>query len=81
MSDNRHWEFTCKTCGGHSLTATHAWNILAGADGESWREGGRLEADHLWHYEYKEKIEKEDDEVERGDFSEFAEDDSDSEPE
>jgi hypothetical protein len=63
------------------LTVTHVWNILAGVDSESWQEWGPLEADHLWQYEYKEKIEKEDDEVERGDFGEFAEDDSDSEPE
>ena len=81
MSENQPLEFTCKTCGGHSLTVTHTWNILAGADSESWQEWGSLEADHLWHFEYKEKIEKEDDEVERGDLGEFAEDDSDSEPE
>ena len=81
MNDNKSWEFTCKTCGGHDLNVTHVWNILAGDDGESWQEWGPLEADHLWHYEYKEKIEKGDDEVERGDFGEFAEDDSDSEPE
>jgi hypothetical protein len=22
-------KFTCKECGGHSLTVTHIWNILA----------------------------------------------------
>ncbi len=84
MNDKQPWEFTCKTCGGHSLTVNHIWNILAGPDSESWQEWGPLEANHLWRYDFKEKIEKEgdpDDEVERGDFGEFAEDDSDSEPE
>jgi hypothetical protein len=80
MNDPQLWKFTCKTCGGHSLTVTHTWNVLAGNDSETWQEWGPLEADHLWHYNYKEKIEKEDVEVERGDFGEFAEDDSDSEP-
>ena len=83
MNDPQPWKFTCKTCGGHEVTITHVWNILAGADSESWQEWGPLEASHRWHYDYKEKVEivNEDDEVERGDFSEFAEDDSDSEPE
>ena len=84
MKDNQPWEFTCKTCGGHNLTIAHVWNILAGPDSETWQEWGPLKADHLWGYKYKEKIEKEedkDDEVGRGDFGEFAENDSDSEPE
>ena len=83
MNNNQPLKFTCKTCGDHGLTVTHVWSILAGEDGESWQEWGPLEASHRWHYEYKEKIEKsdEDAEVERGDFGEFAEDDSDSEPE
>ena len=83
MNDNQPWKFTCKTCGGHGLTVTHVWNILAGTDSESWQEWGPLEVNHLWHYDFKEKIEKEegDDDVKRGDFGEFAEDDSDSEPE
>ena len=83
MNDPQPWKFTCKTCGGHEVTVTHVWNILAGADSESWQEWGPLEAGHLWHYDYKEKVEivDEDEEVERGDFGEFAEDDSDSEPE
>ena len=84
MNDHQHWEFTCKTCGGHKLTVTHVWNVLAGPDSESWQEWGPLEADHHWHYDFKEKIETEEDEedeVERGDLGEFAEDDSDSEPE
>jgi hypothetical protein len=82
MNDKPHWEFICKTCGSHKLTVTRVWSILAGPDSERWQEWGPLEADHLWHYEYKEKIEQnEDDEVERGDFGEYAEDDSVSEPE
>ena len=83
MNNNQPLKFTCKTCGDHGLTVTHVWSILAGEDGESWQEWGPLEASHRWHYEYKEKIEKsdEDAEVERGDFGEFAEDDSNSEPE
>jgi len=83
MKNLQPWTFTCKTCGGHELTVTRIWSILAGADSESWQEWGPLEASHLWHYDFKEKIEKleEEDEAELGDFSEFAEDDSDSEPE
>ena len=87
MNDKLPWEYTCKTCAGHKLPVTHVWSILAGPDSESWQEWGPLEADHLWHYDFKEKMEKEEDEdnendeVERGDFGEFAEDDSDSEPE
>jgi hypothetical protein len=84
MNDNHSWEFTCKTCGAHSLTVTHVWSILAGPEGEKWQEWGPLEPDHLWHFEFKEKIEDDpddEDEVERGDFGEFAEDDSDSEAE
>ena len=82
MSDNHLPKFTCKKCGSHELIVTHLWSILAGPDSESWQEWGPLEADHRWHYDFKEQIEKEeDDEVERGDFGEFAEDDSDSEPE
>ncbi len=83
MINARPWTFTCKICGGHELTVSHMWSILAGNDSETWQEWGPLEANHLWHYDFKEKIEKtdEENEVERGDFSEFAEDDSDSEPE
>ena len=66
MNNNQPWEFTCKTCGGHNLTVTRVWNILAGPVSERWQEWGPLEADHLWHYEYKEKIEQDpDNEVER----------------
>jgi hypothetical protein len=81
---NNPGKFTCKTCGGHSLTVTHVWSILAGPDSESWQEWGPLEAGSSLAFEFKEKIEQEsdeEDEVERGDFGEFAEDDSDSEPE
>lgn len=84
MNDHRTWEFTCKACGGHSLAVSHIWTILAGPVSERWQEWGPLEADHHWRYDYKEKIEEvegEPDEVERGDFGAFAEDDSDSEPE
>jgi hypothetical protein len=82
MNDTQPWEFTCKTCGDYGLTVSHVWSVLAGSDSETWQEWGALDANHLWHFEFKEKIEEDkDDEVERGDFSEFAEDDSDSEPE
>ncbi|MGA2820515.1 MAG: hypothetical protein ABSF61_07665 [Anaerolineales bacterium] len=64
------------------ITVTHVWNILAGPESESWQEWGPLEADHHWHYEFRERVEeKPDDEVTRGDFGEFEEDDSASEPE
>jgi hypothetical protein len=77
-------KFTCKECGGHSLTVTHIWKILAGEESERWREWGPLKDNHHWQYEFKEKVEQdidEEGEVERGDFGEFADDDSDSEPE
>ena len=57
MNDIRPWKFTCKTCGDHELNVTHVWNTLAGDDSESWQEWGPLEASHLWHYDFKEKIE------------------------
>ncbi len=84
MNDNKVSNFTCKECGGHDLIVTHVSTILAGPDSESWREWGLLKANHLWRYAFKEKISKqedEDDEVGRGDYGAFAEDDSDSEPE
>lgn len=83
MEDNQPLKFTCKTCGGHDLTVLHVWSVLTGTGSENWQEWGPLEAGHLWRYDYKERTEEvnEDDEVERGDFGEFAEDDSDSEPE
>jgi hypothetical protein len=83
MNDPKTWKFTCKTCGGHGLTVAHKWSILAGVESENWQEWGPLEASHRWHYSFKEKIEETDDniQIERGDFGEFEEDDSDSEPE
>ena len=75
-------KFTCKECGGHSLTVTHVWSILAGEDSERWREWGPLKDSHHWQYEFKEEdLEKPDAEVQRGDFGEFEQDDSASEPE
>jgi hypothetical protein len=75
-------KFTCKECGDHNLIVTHIWNILAGVNSERWQEWGPLKDDHHWLFEFKEKIEKnEDDEVQRGDFGEYEEDDSSSEPE
>jgi len=85
VDENKPWEFTCRNCGSHALTITHVWSLLAGPESESWREWGPLEADHLWRYDFKEKLEPGEDEAEdegeRGDFGEYAEDDSDSEPE
>ena len=75
------WEFTCKTCGGHRLNVSRVWTILAGPDTEKWQEWGPLGADHFWRFEFKEKIEKEEEEVERGDFGEYLKDDSTSKPE
>jgi hypothetical protein len=64
------------------LIVTHIWNILAGNNSERWQEWGPLKDNHHWHYEFEEKIEKNaDDEVQRGDFGEFQEDDSETEPE
>ena len=82
MRDNNTFKFTCSRCGGDQLTVTHIWIIQAGNDIERWREWGPLKDNHHWQYEFKEKIEENaDDEVQRGDFSEFEEDDSASEPE
>jgi len=82
MRDNNTFKFTCNKCGGNELTITHLWNVQAGNDSEHWQEWGPLKDNHHWQYEFKEKIEeKADDEVQGGDFSEFEEDDSASEPE
>lgn len=76
MKYNQPWKFTCKTCGDHNLIVTYIWTILAGPVSERWQEWGPLEADHHWHYEFKERVEeKPDKEVETGDFGEFLEDD------
>ncbi len=82
MKSNIAFKFTCSSCGGHTLTLSHVWNILAGENSERWREWGPLKDDHHWQYEFKEKIEADADaEVQRGDYGEFEEDDSSSEPE
>ena len=82
MNKHQSWEFTCKTCGAHELSVTHVWTILAGLESETWQEWGALKPDHHWSFKFKEMVEEvESDEVERGDLDEFAEDDSDSEPE
>jgi hypothetical protein len=82
MKNDIESKFTCKSCGGHNLIVTHIWNNLAGADSENWQEWGPLKDDHHWQFQFKEKIEeKPDREVQRGDFGEYQEDDSSSEPE
>lgn len=86
MNDTQPWEFTCKTCGGHELTVSRVWNILAGPESESWQEWGPLKANHLWQFKFREKIEKEidqnkDDEGRRWDFGEYTKDNSSSKPE
>jgi hypothetical protein len=58
LNDQQPWKFTCKTCGARKLTVTRVWEILAGPDSETWQEWGPLEANHLWRFEFKEKIEK-----------------------
>ena len=82
MNEYQPWKFTCKTCGGQDLIVTRIWTILAGPDSENWQEWGPLKDNHSWQFEFKEKIEENaGDEVERGDYGEFAEDDSTSKPE
>lgn len=82
MEQNEISKFTCRDCGYHQLIVSRVWNIEAGINSETWREWGPLKDDHHWQFQFKEKIEKnEDDEVQRGNFGEFSEDDSDSEPE
>lgn len=81
MNDNQSWEFTCKTCDAHELTVTRVWNVLAGPDSERWQEWGPLEANHLSHFLFREKIEKDkEDEANRSDyrqaFREYANDTS-----
>ena len=74
-------KFTCKKCGSHELTVTHIWNIQAGNASEKWQEWGPLKENHHWQYEFKEKVEEHEDDAQRGDFGEFEENDSVSEPE
>jgi hypothetical protein len=82
MKDNLAYKFTCTACGSHTLIVTHVWSILAGTDSERWQEWGPLKDDHHWQFQFKEKIEDNPEkEVQRGDYGEFQEDDSSSEPE
>ena len=84
MNDFQTPEFTCKTCGGHILTVTRVWSILAGLDTETWQEWGILEVNHLWQFEFKEKIEKgksKDESVESWDFDVYTNDNDSSKPE
>ena len=32
MNNHIPWEFTCKTCGGHSITVFRVWTVLAGPE-------------------------------------------------
>jgi len=80
--DNNVSRFTCSKCGGHELIVSRVWSIQAGTDSETWKEWGRLKNDRHWQFEFKEKIKANaEDEVQRGDFGEFQEDDSITEPE
>ena len=86
MNNESPWAFTCKTCGGHDLNVFRFWTILAGPDSEAWQEWGPLEADHRWHFEFKQKLEKDNDQetadtIARRDFAEYTKDSSSSEPE
>ena len=79
------WEFTCKTCGDHSLIISRIWLILTGINRERWQERGPLKANHFWRFKFRGKIEKEIDqsnldEVRRWDFGEFTKNDSFSKP-
>jgi hypothetical protein len=81
MNDKQSWDFTCKTCGAHKLTVTRVWHILAGPDSERWQEWGPLEANHLWHFEFKEEMEEVEEDADnqmdyRQVFSEYAKDTS-----
>src|SRR5512133_2951244 len=86
MEHNGISKFNCFECGEHQLVVTHLWNVEAGTNSESWREWGPLKDDHHWEFQYKEKVEPNEDadekgEVQAGTLGEFREDDSDSEPE
>jgi hypothetical protein len=82
MMNTDPFKFTCSVCGGYDVTLMHVWNILADLDSEQWQEWGPLKDNHHWQYEFKEKLdENEGDEPQLGYLSEFAEDDSDSNPE
>ena len=82
MNNNQPWEFTCKTCGGHNLTVTRVWNILAGPVSERWQEWGPSRRIISGTTSMRKRSSRNpDDEVEREDLRELAEDDSASEPE
>ena len=82
MKNDAAFKFTCVHCHGHTLIVTHSWSVLAGSESERWQEWGPLNEDHHWQYEFKEKVEKNaNDDDQRGDFGEYEEDDSSSEPE
>jgi hypothetical protein len=82
MKNEHAYKFTCNSCSGHILIVTHIWSTLAGIRSERWQEWGPLDDYHHWKYQFKEKVEKnEDDEVHRGDVGAYKEDDSSSEPE
>jgi len=82
MNEHQPWVFTCTTCGGHKLNVYRVWKILAGPESETWQEWGPLEADHLWHFKFKEKIEKDkENEPRRWNFREYTKDNSSSKPE
>jgi hypothetical protein len=75
MNEHQPWEFTCKTCGGHQLNVYRVWEILAGTESETWQEWGPLEADHHWHFRFKEKIEKaEKEDSDRWNFAKYTKD-------
>jgi hypothetical protein len=85
MNDYQPWEFTCKTCGGHGLTVSRVWFVLAGSSIEGWQEWGPLKGNHFWQFKFKEKIEKEtnkhkDDKVSRWEFGKDTKDSSSSKP-
>lgn len=87
MNNTQPWVFTCKTCGGHNLTVSRVWSILAGLESERWQEWGQLEADHRWRFKFKEKIEKnknrdeDKEEVYQRNFKAYTKDNSSSKPE
>ena len=82
MNEHQPWEFTCKRCGGHKLYVRRVWEILAGPESENWQEWGPLEADHHWHFRFKEKIEKaEKEDSDRWNFAKYTKDMSSPKPE
>lgn len=75
MNQYEPWEFTCKTCGGHSINVFRTWTVLTGPDSETWQEWGPLDANHLWRFKFKKKLEQEadrDEAFEGWDFAEYV---------